>query len=131
MDYFDDVLGLQMNACRTVCWRKNLTFYLNLPWHQLISIPVSKANVISLDKIGGPNVTIVVDGRVVTGVRSMQKNGLQPGAGDCVVLFHGSNNSTNFGPGGGEGGRRRGQYEIRFRVHEVGKMLDFTSVIVI
>lgn len=48
--------------------------------------------------------------------------------GDCVVLVHGDTNSTNFGTGTKNG--RHGQYEILFRVNEVGKMLDFTSVIV-
>lgn len=113
------------------CKHVNLTFYWNF---SSTDQPINrfytgeKDDVIGFDKIGGPNVAIVVDGRVVTGVRSLQKNGLQPGAGDCVVLLHGATDSrsTNFGPG-----RRRGQYEIRFRVHDVGKMLDFTSVIVI
>ena len=124
-----EMFELEMKAknCVLVCKSDTL---LESIYHDInrFSAAGEQANVIGLDKIGGPNVTIVVDGRVVTGVRSMQKNGLQPGVGDCVVLFHGpyDSRSTNFGPG-----KRRGQYEIRFRVHEVGKMLDFTSVIVI
>lgn len=84
---------------------------------------------IGFDQIGGPKVTIIVDDQMVTGIRTLQKDGkIRQGWGDCVVLVHGDTNSTNFGTGTKNG--RHGQYEILFRVNEVGKMLDFTSVIV-
>ena len=84
---------------------------------------------IGFDQIGGPKVTIIVDDQMVTGIRTLQKGvKIRQGWGDCVVLVHGDTNSTNFGTGMMNG--RHGQYEILFRVNEVGKMLDFTSVIV-
>lgn len=81
-----------------------------------------------MDEIGhsdSSNATIIVNGIKVTGLQPIGPMG-HPGAGGCFVLMRegeGNSTITEFG--------RRGQHEIQFRVNAKGKLLEFSTIIVV
>lgn len=105
-----------------------------VPLHHASNNTLQK-HVITTREIGpsksGSNATILVDGIEVTSLPLLGSD--HPAAGACHFMMHDNDeslpNTALFGPGKLHG--RTGQHEIEFLVNAGGKILEFSSIIVI